>query len=772
MLSSPSPSTLNQGPVDTGGIAGIPGTPVSAPVAVSSNGSSTSQAFQGEVKAGGLAPQDMLQKDKHQQHQQQQQYAQDSHSQQQQQQHHQHQHEALTQLITMTSGMHPGRGEQLRTALEQRIATLVPLVQAAEADAAALARSHQAQLAVWSQLAADLSAAESLFAAVAAVLKSSSTLTLSGESATTTTTTTTSTATSTSKNFHFSLPCLAFNAPEPVNACSDALCPFDHTCLYCREKTHKLVDCPNKPCICPFFNSPSENQCKPNRCTRLNVCLYCLDDHPFYKCQLAKQTPAADSCNNWNATGFCTKACSRPHVCIRCAGPHTSFECPHNMDSLLQNPRLDTIFEGFTYGAFVTRKSFSRNAALPLQHESLNALSVSVFEPNAENYANGTSSFVGYNSHPSKSRPTHSSFFYDSKHEHSSRKSRHSDRHSSTSRRRNYSNRDRDSSRDHFRDSQDPEDRDMDRDDRDRYDKDRYDKEYDTRPTYSDREYARDVRGEPEKPTSLGYGKEKSFTTPPTSSMLDTPPPPPPVQNYGAGNKRERSISGDNFHRDDGSNVEEGFGGREKRGRTAASSSSSFLTSFTPMSNIANAQSSTAVGGESSLSTAGPPAISSMSSPAPASYHDSPSATISPRTSASAPSLSTAPDHNSSGYSSHPFASALGGSSSKYNNNFDSPPTTKPYGEKQNGYHQNKRHNNNSRNNDYNGGGSGGTYQKRERNGHHGEQRTGPVIGNDGEQKPCFNFNDKGKCSHGDRCWYKHACTACGSRSHGKSECY
>ncbi|KAJ3015437.1 UNVERIFIED_CONTAM: hypothetical protein HDU68_012742 [Siphonaria sp. JEL0065] len=162
-------------------------------------------------------------------------------------------------------------------------------------------------------------------------------------------------------NTHFSLPCLSFNIQDK---CADDMCPFVHTCLYCRKPEHNFTACLDKPCICLYYNTPSDNKCTPNKCPRLNVCLFCLGDHPFSVCPHDHPKESAESCNNWNATGICAsmESCPRSHTCTRCNGSHTTFECPVNADSFLQNPRLDWIYDCYQRCSLVTRREVARNA--------------------------------------------------------------------------------------------------------------------------------------------------------------------------------------------------------------------------------------------------------------------------------------------------------------------------------------------------------------------------------------------------------------------------
>ncbi|KAJ3060697.1 Protein unc-50 [Podochytrium sp. JEL0797] len=193
---------------------------------------------------------------------------------------------------------------------------------------------------------------------------------------------------------HFALPCLAHNNA----ACPDDMCPFPHVCLYCRTKDHTFLACPEKPCLCLHFNAKHENKCAPStKCPRLHICLFCLDDHPYSQCPLPHPPASIDTCDSWNATGICavdasttastsnaspqkqqqsqeptptsptcpttTTSSTTTHLPTLTTTPnHTTFECPHNADTFLQNPRLDAILASHRRGTFVSRKQVARNS--------------------------------------------------------------------------------------------------------------------------------------------------------------------------------------------------------------------------------------------------------------------------------------------------------------------------------------------------------------------------------------------------------------------------
>ncbi|KAJ3261060.1 hypothetical protein HDU77_001106 [Chytriomyces hyalinus] len=167
---------------------------------------------------------------------------------------------------------------------------------------------------------------------------------------------------------HFALPCLAYNSNKE-GSCPDDNCPFPHVCLYCTSPKHTFVVCVgDKPCICPYYNTPTQDTCNPHKCGRLNACLFCLGNHPISECPLDHPDTMRNSCNNWNATGLCVAAlksargCSHTHACTRCASPdHPTIACPLNAATLLENEKLDWIHTQQSRGQFVTRREFCKS---------------------------------------------------------------------------------------------------------------------------------------------------------------------------------------------------------------------------------------------------------------------------------------------------------------------------------------------------------------------------------------------------------------------------
>ncbi|KAI9339388.1 hypothetical protein BDR26DRAFT_862346 [Obelidium mucronatum] len=150
-----------------------------------------------------------------------------------------------------------------------------------------------------------------------------------------------------------SIPCVEFNKHN----CSTPNCPRGpHTCLYCRSSSHIFLNCDQKGCICVYYN---KNECDISKCSRINICLFCLGDHPINKCPEISEdarNDMKDICNNWNAMSFCqTDQCRRTHRCLRCQDKHTTFECPLNVISFHSNPTINRIYGLFKSKVIVVR---------------------------------------------------------------------------------------------------------------------------------------------------------------------------------------------------------------------------------------------------------------------------------------------------------------------------------------------------------------------------------------------------------------------------------
>ncbi|KAI9361653.1 hypothetical protein DFJ73DRAFT_956945, partial [Zopfochytrium polystomum] len=138
-------------------------------------------------------------------------------------------------------------------------------------------------------------------------------------------------------------PCLEFNLGRP---CDETGEDHYHVCAYCRSSRHSYFECDQKGCICVYYN---RSQCRENKCVRINICIYCLSDHPFTSCPL--MTPeiklASDEfCLNWNSMSFChAPHCRRRHQCMYCHETHSVLDCPGLLESFMKNPQYDRIYK-------------------------------------------------------------------------------------------------------------------------------------------------------------------------------------------------------------------------------------------------------------------------------------------------------------------------------------------------------------------------------------------------------------------------------------------